>query len=432
MGPVLIFDKSFLQSLSVDEAVWLDNFFLSNITPLFFVETLADLEKEVGRGKTPEEVVGLLALKTPDMAVKPNMLHFELLEAELSGVGEVDMRYGRPIVSGGKMVQLDGKTGVYFEPSPEEEAFQRWQDGKFLDLERQGAKKWRAMLSNINLETIFRDFQKFFPCGKPKTLADVKKFVDFHLDVPDQESVLRFGLSLINIPNDFHEEIVSVWRTRGKQSIRIAFPYFTHVFTVDLFFAIAVAADLVGRGRPSHKIDVAYLYYLPFCMAFTSSDKLHIQLAPFFLKPEQSFILGAELKADLARLNAHYSALPESEKAKGLMGMAFYPPRNDSFLVARLWDKHMSKEWRQRAEETKPSPDKEGGAKMMAEIKRWEDEASPAATGTATKSDDAHHLVVQRTVKVKKGSWTRFPPEVVNRKKNENGEWEDVEPQPPL
>ena len=46
-GPVLIFDKSAIQSLSTDEAVWLDNFFQSNITPLFFIETLADLEKEI-------------------------------------------------------------------------------------------------------------------------------------------------------------------------------------------------------------------------------------------------------------------------------------------------------------------------------------------------------------------------------------------------
>jgi hypothetical protein len=56
LGPILIFDKSFLQSLNVDEAVWLDNFFLTVITPLFFVETLADLEKEVHRGRTPEQV----------------------------------------------------------------------------------------------------------------------------------------------------------------------------------------------------------------------------------------------------------------------------------------------------------------------------------------------------------------------------------------
>ena len=49
LGPILIFDKSFLQSLNVDEAVWLDNFFLTVITPLFFVETLADLERFLKR-----------------------------------------------------------------------------------------------------------------------------------------------------------------------------------------------------------------------------------------------------------------------------------------------------------------------------------------------------------------------------------------------
>jgi hypothetical protein len=34
-GPILIFDKSFLQSLDVDEAVWLDNFFLTGEEPLY-------------------------------------------------------------------------------------------------------------------------------------------------------------------------------------------------------------------------------------------------------------------------------------------------------------------------------------------------------------------------------------------------------------
>jgi len=57
-GPILIFDKSTLQGLNVDEAVWLDNFFMTNITPLFFIETLSDLEKEVRKGKTAEQVVG--------------------------------------------------------------------------------------------------------------------------------------------------------------------------------------------------------------------------------------------------------------------------------------------------------------------------------------------------------------------------------------
>jgi hypothetical protein len=56
-GPILLFDKSMLQSLSVDEAVWLDTFYFPCITPLFFTETLADLEKEVQKGRSPEDVV---------------------------------------------------------------------------------------------------------------------------------------------------------------------------------------------------------------------------------------------------------------------------------------------------------------------------------------------------------------------------------------
>jgi hypothetical protein len=45
MGPVALFDKSFLQSLSLDDAVWFDHFFAPVICPIFFVETLADLKK---------------------------------------------------------------------------------------------------------------------------------------------------------------------------------------------------------------------------------------------------------------------------------------------------------------------------------------------------------------------------------------------------
>jgi hypothetical protein len=65
MGPVTIFDKSALQALSMDEAVWFDAFFYANVVPVFYVETLADLEKQVAEGKTPEDVVGMLAEKTP-------------------------------------------------------------------------------------------------------------------------------------------------------------------------------------------------------------------------------------------------------------------------------------------------------------------------------------------------------------------------------
>lgn len=123
MGPTIIFDKSTLQGLSVDETVWLDAFYLPNITPLFFVETLADLEKEVGGGRTPEQVVGNLADKTPNQG-RPNVHHVTLCTLELLG-HTVEMRHV-PIIAGGKPVVSDGRRGIVFDEPPEMMALKRW------------------------------------------------------------------------------------------------------------------------------------------------------------------------------------------------------------------------------------------------------------------------------------------------------------------
>lgn len=54
MGPIALFDKSFIQSLSTDESVWFDQFFLPVVCPVFYVETLADLAKAPRDGRTAE------------------------------------------------------------------------------------------------------------------------------------------------------------------------------------------------------------------------------------------------------------------------------------------------------------------------------------------------------------------------------------------
>ena len=267
MGPILIFDKSTLESLNPDEAMWLDNFFLVNITPLFYVETLADLEKQVRTGRTPESVVGHLAYKTPDAGSKCNVHHMTLLAGELAGAATIDMEYGRPHIPGGQAMELGGRTGVIFQQSPEEEAFQRWQRGEFLDLERSQARLWRSRLSTLDLEENYHAFQRFFPLGKPKTLADVKTFVDFYLAGPDQEALMRLGFSMQSIPEVGQTNVLARWKAAGKPSVSAFAPYFAYVLSVDLFFKLALAADLIGRGRPSHTVDLAYLYYLPFCIA---------------------------------------------------------------------------------------------------------------------------------------------------------------------
>jgi hypothetical protein len=103
MGPVALFDKSFLQSLSLDESVWFDQFYIPNISPLFYVETLADLDKEISKGRTAEQVVGNIAEKTPQVSGVPNVHHSELLLANL--LRQPISMSNRPIVAGGRPVK---------------------------------------------------------------------------------------------------------------------------------------------------------------------------------------------------------------------------------------------------------------------------------------------------------------------------------------
>jgi hypothetical protein len=49
------------------------------------METLADLEKEMRKGRRPEAVVGSLAEKTPDMQSTASVHHSRLLNGELFG-----------------------------------------------------------------------------------------------------------------------------------------------------------------------------------------------------------------------------------------------------------------------------------------------------------------------------------------------------------
>lgn len=146
-GPVLIFDKSSLESLTLDEAVLLDNFYTSNVVPLFFVECLADLERAMVRMKsTPEQLVGSLATRTPDMQACANVHHLSILQEELLGRFDLDSVLLRPVRSGGRPVQLGDSKGMVFLATQEEEAVQRWARREFLELERGIARGWRRML----------------------------------------------------------------------------------------------------------------------------------------------------------------------------------------------------------------------------------------------------------------------------------------------
>jgi hypothetical protein len=177
MGPITLFDKSFLQSLSLDEAVWFDHFFLTNISPLFFVETLADLEKNVRAGRTPEREVRIIADKTPEIHSSPNVFHSKLCISNLLG-NEIPMD-GRILIAGGRPVKTADQSGIVYEVTPEAEAFSRWQKGEFIETERLFAKRWRRQLGSRDFEYVMQFFNSIgISHGSCKTLEEAKSIAE--------------------------------------------------------------------------------------------------------------------------------------------------------------------------------------------------------------------------------------------------------------
>lgn len=327
MGPITLFDKSFLQSLSLDESVWFDHFFYPVICPVFYVETLADLEKAVRQGRTPEQEVGYIADKTPELHGGPCNYHGTLCLANLMG-HEIPMD-GRILVAGGRLVKTDeGKSGTVFEHSPEAQALSRWQDGKFLEVERKFAKVWRTSLENLDLLAVASGIRAMGVDGKTcKSLDQAKEMADRIISFNRPSDIIKLASIFLGFSLKFEKSIIEEWGRAEYPPLPVYAPYAAHVLSIEVFFQIALGSNLISAQRISNRTDIAYLFYLPFCMIFVSSDKLHRRCAPLFLRADQGFVWGEDLKADLRRLNEHYLSLPDAEKEKGITRFASTPPQ---------------------------------------------------------------------------------------------------------
>ena len=413
MGPITLFDKSFLQALSTDESLWFDNFFYPVISPLFYIETLADLWKKPREGKTAEDEVGIIAAKTPQMHGGPCFFHQELCIQSL--LGNPPPMDGRIPMANMRRVVRDGKEGAIADVSPEAKAFNRWQRGGFQEVERRYAREWRRQVENTDLSAMHLAMKKIGITSKTcKTLEAALELADDVIAGLTKTSVRFDGiLSVLDIPDDARPDIRERWKRKGKPLLKTFAPYAAHVLRVELFFRSALGADLIGRGRPSHRVDMAYLFYLPFCTLFTSSDKLHRLCAPLFLRPDQEFVWGLDLKDDLRALNTHFSELPPGVKEKGVFKFANRLPPESQGLIRKLFERH-TPNLLKPASTLDPDKLNDGTHKKIREdMDKWrnapEFPAPERSIGVRLET-----MIIERSVSRSRGSWVLLGPEVTD------------------
>jgi hypothetical protein len=416
VGPTALFDKSFLQSLSVDESVWFAHFFYPVICPLFYVETLADLEKAVREGRTPEEEVGIIAAKFPETSAAPCPHHMSLALCDLLG-SPVPMT-GQVPREGGRTAEVEGKRAVVYDRSPTETAFSRWQEGKFLQIERENARRWRAGLQQVDLKEIAEKLRETgidaTNCRSLDHAYALARGMVERTEKPWQRIAL--AVAVLGLPRDYEHYVVERWNIDGKKSLADFAPYAAHVIACDLFFRFALAGGHIGTSRPSNRVDIAYLNYVPFANIFVSSDTLHRRAAPQFLDPRQRFVWGPDLKADLARINTHFSEFPEEVKMRGIMAFAHAPPKSENSLVRELRAQFMGAKYDDRAPIIPRGDEQE--AQIVEEVNRFV-ESAPMAEGRVpigsapfpqsgvpiSGDDEMESVVIQRKIRRKRGSW---------------------------
>ncbi|MGO6935879.1 hypothetical protein ACCS97_29565 [Rhizobium ruizarguesonis] len=409
MGPATLFDKSFIEMLSVDQAAMFDLLFATVISPIFYVEVLADLEKDDPRTRTREKVVADVAKKTPVIHSYPNVSHLTLCLNELLGF-PIEMR-GFPMIHGGTPVMHKGQIALVKGQSAESKAFDRWQNERFHEVERDFAKDWRAALKDfdngalatltkksLQIEESPKNHEHALEIAKDVLCRDGQHFLN-----------LKLGYYFLGLDPSMWRAVEARWKAKGHQALPDYAPYFAHCLTVDIFFNLLMTKKIISPDRPSNRTDVAYLYYLPFCTLFVSEDRLHRRIAPLFMRDNQYMVQGAELKEDLIKLDTHFSALPEDVLKQGMFRVASTPPDDEAYLTTRLW--------KQCGLSTAPKPPlvkHESHAKIASQMKEVVALAKQPQRRSFSRSElkNPDQQLIRRLIPREWGKWTIIPPEV--------------------
>lgn len=329
----IVIDKSTFQSLSFDELFRLSCYYKHIITPVLTMEILGDLKKEAQEGKTPPaDRVKDFAIKLFPMETVVNLHYKVLLKGELLG-NRISFD-GRPHVGINKAVASEsGMRGYLIKETEEEKSIYKWKEGNFTEADHELSAFWRMKTTQEDLLERLKKSLNPDVAIKFTNFQELYKFVTASITSPKiQEFLLISILQNYDIDAIDSVQIFGRWYQEGKPLIKDFAPYAFHCLKVDTLFLFGLTSGLIGT-RPTNRVDLEYLYYLPFGNVFTSNDKVHKNLVPLLLKDYQKFITGPELKEDLKNILAYLNNLEIEERRK----FKNVPPIIKSSITFQLW-----------------------------------------------------------------------------------------------
>ena len=300
------------------------------------MEILGDLRKEYAETKVnSKDRVADFARKLFPVNTVVNGYYKKLILSEL--LGQQKILDGRPVVEIEKAVESEtGQKGFIISETFEEKAIYKWKTGDFNKADHILSDIWRQnttqedLLKNLkeSLKDIGGPECKSFIALKDVTLNQI-------LDPERQEGFLAVILKNNNVDAISAVSVFGKWIQDGRPLIRDCFPYAFHCLLIDMLFTNGLVSGLITT-RPTNRLDIEYLYYLPFCNVFTSNDNLHKNIAPLILRENQKFIVGEDLKKDLKNITTFIDKMNEVDRKI----YANKPPVIEGSITFGLWKEY--------------------------------------------------------------------------------------------
>lgn len=327
MGPFLLVDKSFVESLSPEELDFLDKHYTMIITPVLVREICANLLKYPDDEKLSKHKVSVMARKANRFDAKTVCEFDNICIADLLGA-EVSLCPKIPRIGGREFTAEDGSKGVIFEESFEDKLLGRWGDGNFTEDDLTAAK-YHYDKRNYNLESSGKKMADEFPRNAVyKTLSELSSNLDYQFSkYPEQWQIIESLMTILNLGPRERLEVKLRWQTERRPSFMDFSKYAFFCYRLGSMFWIGVTSGLIPTSKHEKAIiDYEYIYYLPFVHAFCSKDNFQREFASLFLRDNQDFIWGDDLKADLQVISSFNKNMTDAEKKYYAINFGHYPP----------------------------------------------------------------------------------------------------------
>ncbi|MFX1536940.1 MAG: hypothetical protein ACFFDI_22200, partial [Promethearchaeota archaeon] len=248
-----------------------------------------------------------------------------------------------PRIDGHEFITEEGSKGIIFEESFEDNILKRWALMDFNDKDLKAAAD-HIKIRSYDLEKSRSIMANLYPKNaKHTSLKEISAWIEYAFSIyPAQWELIESKMNILNLAQLEKGRIRDRWKAENQPKFKDFSAYAFYCYRLGSIFWLGVTSGIIPTSKKEKTIiDYQYLFYIPFIHTFCSNDKFHKQFSEYFLRTDQDFVWGDNLKKDLGVISSCYKNMTKKEKVYYEKNFGHYPPPIQNSITNKLWQKHM-------------------------------------------------------------------------------------------